>query len=460
MPSNNGRSSPIWVRLWVTWVAARDSLWFIPALFTVAAAALATLLIAEEQYQWLPWRLAATWLLGAGADGAQQVLSSIASGLITVTGVVFSVTIVALQLASSQYTPRLLRNFVADRVNQLVLGVFIGTFTYALLVLGVIQHTGRGHQPFVPQLAVLVAVILVLVSIGFLIYFINHAVASMRISIILDRVTKQTLEQIASNSAYQGEKLHPYDLVPPPWNMEQAAPVMAANAGYLTAVDARVLFQLGQEHQLTIRMECDVGQFLLPGQMLVTVVPAERLDDHTADIIQRAFVLGAERTPEQDIEFGIIEIADIAIKALSAAINDPTTAMHCIDRLSQILLALAQANPPPDLRSADGQAYFIGRHLPFERAVGLAFDQIQHYGASSPTIVNKLLAVLCHLIQLVPLKHRQPLIEQAHGLLEQAETTLALPFSRREIERLTKEFHLLCEVADRLDAAPNKDLLR
>jgi uncharacterized membrane protein len=443
MPVNSGRPGFIWMRLRMVWVFVRDSLWFIPALFTSAAAGLAVLLIVEERRQWLPWRLGSDWLLGAGAEGAQQILSAIASGLITVTGVVFSVTIVALQLASSQFTPRLLRNFTADRVNQLVLGVFIGTFTYALLVLGVIRHASPQSEEFVPQMAIVIAVMLVLVSIGFLIYFINHAAASIRISIILDRVARQTLRQIEINFSADKESLPCDDAEPMAWNEEAAVGIAAPEAGYLMVIDAQALFWLGYEKRLLIRMECDIGQFLLPGQMLASAAPAERLDEEAGRVIRKAFVLGPERTPEQDIEFGIIEISDIAVKALSAAINDPTTAMRCIDHLSQILLALGRADPPADVCGSGGQIYFIGRYLAFERAVGLAFKQIQHYGLANPTIMKKLLNALFLLIELVPAARRAPLLEQAELLLEEAASVIASPSGQRELVELAAEFQRL-----------------
>jgi len=307
---------------------------------------------------------------------------------------------------------------------------------------------------------VVVAVILVLVSIGFLIYFINHAAATMRVSVILDRVTRQTLEQISANSARRGEQQEDEPPESVAWDKEQAAPVVAAEAGYLTAVDSRPLFQLGHDRHLIIRMECDVGQFLLPGQMLASVLPAALLDEEVVRTIRQAFVLGSERTPEQDIEFGLIEISDIAVKALSPGINDPTTALHCIDRLGQLLLALAHAHPPPDLRNPSGRAHFIGRHLNFERALGLAFDQIQHYGISNPTIVKKLLAIMCHLIPLIPHAQRSAIIQQAEALLEAATVDITLTSSRREIDKLADEFHRLCETSSSEADKPAQDLFQ
>ena len=168
-------------RVQVLWVRARDSLWLIPGALTLLAVLLALgLTEAERAGLFGPLGLDPL-VFGGGAEGARGVLSAIAGGLITVTGVVFSVTIVALQLASSQFTPRVLRNFTADRVNQTVLGVFIATFTYALLVLRTIRSGDDAEPPFVPGLAVTLAVVLVLVSIGYLIFFINHSAHSIQV---------------------------------------------------------------------------------------------------------------------------------------------------------------------------------------------------------------------------------------------------------------------------------------
>ncbi|MBA2243389.1 MAG: DUF2254 domain-containing protein, partial [Gemmatimonadetes bacterium] len=170
-------------RLTMVWVKVRDSLWFLPALLTLLASGLAMLVVELEKRGVLALGDSDHWLLGGGAEGARGVLSAIAGGLITVTGVVFSVTIVALQLASSQFTPRVLRNFTADRSNQLVLGVFIGTFTYTLLVLRTVRSPTPDQEAFIPRIAVALAVGLVLLSIAFLIFFINHAARSIQVSV-------------------------------------------------------------------------------------------------------------------------------------------------------------------------------------------------------------------------------------------------------------------------------------
>jgi len=430
------------------WVRVRDSLWFVPTILTVFGALLAVTLVQMERQAVIPWTAEDDqWLLAGDADGSRQLLSAIVGGLMTVTGVAFSVTIVALQLASSQFTPRVLRNFTADRWNQVVLGVLIGTFTYAMLVLRGIRSAGPGAEEFVPRVAVTVGVALTLISIGWLIYFINHVASSMRIAFILDRVTGETLRHIRHYYS------RPYDpdldktfvgARPVP---EDAYVIANIEAGYLQAVDGVALTRLAERHRLHIEMACKAGEFLLADQALAYVRPADSVDDTVAESIREAFVVGQERTPEQDVEFGIIEIADIAVKALSPGINDPTTAIQCIDRLSQILRELGCRSPAWPERSEQGRGRFTPCFLEFERALGLAFDQIRHFGASNPRIAKKLVDSLAILIGVLPPQRHAALIEQAHAVLEDARNSTTACTPGRELQRLEQEFQRVCQAA-------------
>jgi uncharacterized membrane protein len=423
------------------WARARDSLWFVPS---VAALIGGVLAVAAVQ---IPTprpesRLAWVWLLGGGAEGARGVLTAIAGGLITVTGTTFSVTIVALQLASSQFTPRLLRSFVADRVNQAVLGVFIGTFTYTLLVLRTIHSTGSGAETFVPQVGVTVALVLLLVSIGALIVFVNHTAQSIQASVILRRETERTLAQIAAIFPQRvGEPARP---VPGPAATLPPGPpavVTAAESGYLQAVHAKALWRAAGHGRgggpVTVRMELHVGAFAFPGRPLASVWPAEAADDVVIGAIREALVLGPERTPEQDVEYGLMELSDIAVKALSPGINDPTTATHAIDRLTEVLAALATRERPDAARtSPDGRVHLLVRDTPFERAAGLAFDQIRHFGADNPAIAKKLLEALGGLGSVTPPAARAVLAVQVEAVARAARREIDDPVDRDGVERL------------------------
>jgi uncharacterized membrane protein len=396
------------LRLTTFWTAIRDSLWFIPAAFTLTAAAVAIGLVKfEASHDVTRWE-GGHWLIGGSVDGARAVLSTIAGSVVTVTGVVFSVTIVALQLASSQFTPRILRSFIADRSNQLVLGVFIATFTYTLLVLRVVRSIEEGEE-FVPQLAVSLSIVLSLVSIGFLIHFIHHAARSMQASVILDRLAGEALDQVRrlfpveigeSNGAASTAEEFPSG---------RSQVVVATSEGYLRAVDSKALFNLGESQKLTVAMVPEVGAFILEGTPLAHVWADGRLLDEVHQQVRRAFVLGPERTPEQDVGFVLLEISDMAVKSLSPGINDPTTAEHCIDRLAQILLALGKRRPPEPLRTEAGQLHFIARPLTFDAALEIAFGQVLHFGRETPTIVRKVQRTLESLQELLSFERREPL---------------------------------------------------
>jgi uncharacterized membrane protein len=435
-------------RVGLAWTSVRDGLWFIPSLAVLAAAGLAMLAVQIPTPR-PESRFASVWLFGGGAEGARGVLTAIAGSLITVTGTVFSVTIVALQLASSQFTPRLLRSFVADRVNQTVLGIFIGTFTYTLLVLRTIHSAAGGRETFVPQVGVTVALVLLLVSVGALIVFINHAAHSIQASVILHRETRRTLAQI--ETLFPERVGHP-DPEPERPCASAACPagppgvVRATEAGYLQAVHGETLWRAGEglgdgrhADAVTVRMELHVGAFAFPGKPLASVWPAHAADAVAAGI-RGAFVLGPERTPEQDVEFGLVEISDIAVKALSPGINDPTTAAHCVDRLTQLLAAIGSRPQPVAVRrSPDGRVRLLVRDTPFRRAAGLAFDQIRHFGAGNPAVAKKLLEALGDLAAVVPSDAREALAEQAEAVARAARRAIDDPSDLAAVERLAAQ---------------------
>jgi uncharacterized membrane protein len=412
-------------KLRAIWQDVRDSLWFVPAVLTAAGAGLAILMVELDSRGILPAGTEPIWLYTGSSAGARGVLTAIASGLITVTGVVFSVTIVALQLASTQYTPRVLRNFTADRASQVVLGVFIGTFTYALLVLRVV----RGEEPtglengeyFIPHLSIVVAVLLTLVSIGFLIFFIDHLARSIQASVIIERVTKETLGTIERRVSEEfGRPGHRDAGSATPAG--QGVVISAARSGYVQGIDADAVYELLRQDAYTVRLERNVGEFILPGTALATVWPATlSSDDAIAEHIREAFILGTERTPYMDVERGIIELVDIAVKALSPSINDPTTAVLCVDRLAELLLALARCDQPARVREHEGGGgVLILEGHEFERLVTISLDQIRHFGGGNPRFVVTMLDRLAELGRLLPRAARQPVARQAAALVRDA----------------------------------------
>ncbi len=431
------------------WRTVRESLWFLPAVLAVAAIVLAAITLAIDR-DLIDGGRSHLLIFSGGGDGARGVLTAIASGIITVTGVVFSITIIALQLASTQFTPRVLRSFMSDRVNQLVLGVFIGTFTYTLLVLRTVISSTDEYEGFVPSLSVTVSVALALVSIGFLIFFIDHAAQSIQASHVIERVHRETRRQVdhlfptgvgeagkAAADAPGARADRDRATAPPRPELPNSAPapVAVGHRGFIQGVDASALMRLASDRDIVVRMEPRLGDYVLPGEALASVWPAESLDAEIAGRIRQAFVLGRERTPVQDVERGIIELVDIALKALSPSINDPTTAMICIDRLADLLVVLGDREPPPRHRYDDDGALRLVLPRPdYDELATLALAQIRHFAAGQPAVIEHLLRMIGRMGALVVPARRAPLHGEAEAALAGARRAIQEPRDLARVE--------------------------
>ena len=426
-------------RFALAWARVRDGLWLIPSLAVICGVVLAmvTVFIPSPQPE---SRLARLWLFSGGTEGARGVLSVIAGSLITVTGTVFSVTIVALQLASSQFTPRVLGSFVADRVNQGVLGVFIGTFTYTLLVLRTIHSESQDRVAFVPQVGVTLALVLLLVSIGALIVFIDHAAQSIRASVVIQRETTRTRARIHELfPTHVGEPAE--EPSEPPLEVRgdgDPARVTAEEAGYLQSLHAAALWRLDVGEAiapLVVRMEVRVGEFVIPGIVIASVWPAARADAAVCAAVRGAFVLGQERTHEQDVEFGLVALSDIAVKALSPGINDPTTALQCVDRMTELVAELGRRRRPEDARTGgSGRVVLLARDTSYERALAIAFDQVRHYGADNPVVASRLIEALGKLATVAPIASLPALREQLVSVARAARRRVEDPFDLAQVD--------------------------
>jgi uncharacterized membrane protein len=347
------------------------------------------------------------WLYTFGPEGARAILSAIASSMITVAGLTFSITMLTLQLASSQFGPRLLRNFMRDRGNQVVLGTYLATFIYCLLVLRTVRGTEDSH--FVPHIAVAGGVLLALASIAVLIYFIHHVANAIRIETVLEELAAETRSAI--DRLYpkrMGRNLPTMDKAEPvsgpPSDFEQRVrTVPSPRGGYVQRVDADALMELAGKHDLVLRIEARPGKFVWDEQALLSAYPKEEVSDEVAEQLGSAFVLGAERTPEQDLEFSVRRIVEIAQRALSPGINDPTTALYCIDRLGQTFARLAERDAPSALRlDENGRVRVLTETTALEQLACPAFLAVARYGSADNDVSDKLLATLDALLQVIP----------------------------------------------------------
>jgi uncharacterized membrane protein len=317
------------------------------------------------------------------------MLTAIASSMITVAGTVFSVTIVALSLAATQYSPRVLRTFTSDHPTQMVLGAFVGIFVYCLIVLRTIR--GGDDPDFVPPLAVLGGLLLALVGIALLVYFIHHLAESIQASAIVSRIASATLDTI--------DRLFPEDLGRPDEAAARApawsgawTPISAAETGYIIRVDTDGLLRFARKLDRTIRMESAIGDFVIAGQALASVEGVQPLDAKLARKLNRHYSIDVQRTVEQDPGYGIQQIVDIACKALSPAMNDSSTAVLCIDRLTEILVRLARRRMPSPYRSAGANSYVVARGPEFADLVELAYQRLFSDGRDHELVLLHLLA--------------------------------------------------------------------
>jgi len=406
------------------WQEMLTSFWFVPAVVVIVAVGLAIGLIAVDVAVDLHGGERWPLVFGAGADGARGLLAAVASSMITVAGVVFSITIVALSLASSQYTSRVLRNFMRDRLNQTVLGVFVGIFAYCLVVLRTIR--GGDEGAFVPSLAVMGGLILAFVGIGFLIVFIHHISVSIQASSIIAAAASETIAAV--DRLFPEELGEGADEVPDGHTaifLEKRAwtPVPARKTGFIVSMDGDALLALARERGIIVRMERGIGEFVVEGAALVSV--SGGLDDEATDELNAVYVIGRDRTVYQDAGFGIRQIVDIALKALSPGINDSTTAVTCVDHLGAILGRLAARQIPAPHRLDRGELRVIARGPTFESLLAVAFDQIRQNAEGNVAVLAHLLEVLGIVAGRTANAHRwQALAHHAERVAETAERSV------------------------------------
>jgi uncharacterized membrane protein len=416
------------LRKW--WATTRDSLWFVPTIWVVVCAGLAFVMIGIDGAT-PDFATDYPLVFGGGADGARGLLSSIAGSMITVAGVTFSITLVALQLASSQFSPRVLRNFMSDRPTQIVLGSFIGTFTYAILVLRSIRGEEIDGGAFVPSLAVTVAILLALVALAMLVYFIHHIATRIQIATIIATIADDTTAHIAAewkDRADAGSGEHE-DAVPP----EEASIVSARQSGNLQLVDLDGLEAVAEELALVVRLEARPGEWVQEHAPLFSVWPATAANDEVAGRLIDRLTLGDQRSIEQDAAFGIRQLVDVALRAISPSINDPTSAADCIQRLGQILVAAGMREQPARcVHDDDGRLRILVPRRGYDELVELTFDQLRAYGHGKADVLVTILDTLSTVGSALPVARRRALQRQAH-LIGEGASAIPIEADRRRV---------------------------
>jgi uncharacterized membrane protein len=418
-----------WSKLWA-------SFWFVPTLIVAGSIGLAMVLVevpSTRSAQWL-----ARWprLFGASAEGASGMLSTIAGSMMTVVGITFSMTLVALVMASSQYTSRILRNFLRDRVTQVVLGILTGIFAYCLIVLRTIRSGDEGG--FVPSLAVFFAVVLAMGGIGVLIFFIHHIAASIQASSIIASVANETMvavDRLFPETLGQGPPDGDEDQALLPLREQHWQTVLAQRNGYIQSVDNVALLRLAREHKTIVRMERGIGDFVVHDTTLASLALEVPADNETIAAVRAAYSIDRYRTVRQDCAFGIRQIVDMALRALSPSVNDTTTAVMCVDYLQAILARLASREIPSSHRCEDGELRIIAVGPTFAGLLAESFDQIRGSASGNLGIMLRMLGSLQTIASLAASPSRRRVLrEQVECIAELAERTIESPHDRARFE--------------------------
>ncbi|MEO0530545.1 MAG: DUF2254 domain-containing protein [Planctomycetota bacterium] len=383
------------MRTWLTnrWIACYQSFWFVPGLFLLLGIALA--LVTPQVDRWVAVSLPA-WIR-TGETAARATLSALCGAMFTVTGVVFSTTCVALSITSSQLGPRLLRSFLSQQITQVTLGVCLATSVYCLILLRWIDKFDGAV--FVPELSLLAASGLAIASLLLIVYFLHRVAHAMQAQSVASSVADDLDASIA--------RLYPEEVGQPPkesddppdWQQAwdrfdegETDTVEACSSGYVQAVDGDTLLHAADRLDAEFRLLKRPGDFLRVGDALLDIRPADVLDDSTTAELQRCFLTGSSRTNQQDIECSVNELVEIAVRALSPGVNDPFTAITCVDRLSGALCQLANRKIPSGLRAnSDGELRVVIKPRAFGDVVDAAFDQVRQHAQGDVAVTLRLL---------------------------------------------------------------------
>jgi uncharacterized membrane protein len=361
-----------------------------PLLISVALGALGAGLSSLEERlpvlsAWIP-----TLLFPSRADPqiAQIILSTIAESIMTVVSIVFAILLMTLTLASMQFSPRILLSFVKDRVTQWTLGVFLGTFVYCVAALPAARSL---PQPFAPVATVTCAMLLAVACVAWLIFFIHHISQAISVNHIVDRIARETEGVIDDIMPSARRYAHEPEGVPFDSNKRERL-VESALSGYIRYIDTGRLLDLAKTFKLRVRLLRRVGHFVPAGVALFGVSPEERADPERVRQLRAAFEIGPTRTMQQDVEFGVIQIVDIGLKAISSAINDPSTAITCVDQLGRILIRFVSRDAPVSLLCDPPHVVrVIVPWIGTEKLLDTAFDQIRHYSAADIAVSLRIL---------------------------------------------------------------------
>jgi uncharacterized membrane protein len=415
----------------------RTNLWLVPTALILLAGALFAGTHALDRAAYDGSLRLPSFVISGSPDAARQILTAIAAAVVTVVTLVFSITIVTLTLASTQFGPRMLRNFIRDRITQLTLGSFVATFVFAILALVSIRPGAHGE--FVPHLSVTVTMVLVVLDVLVLVVFIDHIARSIQLPQVIASIASDLTRAIDADARSSqavgvkagpslGELLVRLD--------EDSAVVRAPRSGYLQFVRIERLLGVAAGSGAVIRLLHRPGHFVVEGEPLADVWPGAAAGE-VARSLGGAHATGPHRTLTQDLSFAVDQLVEIAIRALSPAVNDPFTAIACIDWLGDAMCKIAERwSPRVVYRDGTGRVRVIARPISFERLIARAHEKIRQASRGMPAVMIRQLDALTKVMShTISAEQRAVLLAQGEMILRSAEESVPEPSDREDVRR-------------------------
>jgi uncharacterized membrane protein len=374
----------------------KTTFWFVPVLIIIFSILLSLGVVYLDSTVNLPQNKITRLFLVNSSDSARSILSTISGAMIGVAGTVFSVTLVALTLASSQFGPRLIKNFMYVRLNQVVLGSYISTYLYCLLVLTAIKE---GDYTFIPALSILVAIFAAMANIILLIIFIHRIAISIQADKVISEISRFISTQVKTlfpaKMGEESESEKSPDIIAIKSDYSKTVSVKSHQSGYLQYIDSETLMKNITRNNALLELHFRPGGFLVEGLEIGLLHSNEKIEKEEVDKILKQLVIGSTKTQQQDLEFSIHQMVEIAVRALSPGVNDPYTAIACIDNLTSTMSYLATIKLPSKYRFDDeNNLRVIADTMDFEGILDAAFNQIRQFSAGSTAVIIRLMEAL------------------------------------------------------------------
>lgn len=419
-------------RLKDLWIELHGSFWFLPVVIVILSMALAMSLIEIDVRH--SYKLVENWprVFGAGAEASRGMLSTIANAVVSMMTVSFSMTLVTLALASSQYSSRILKNYMKSQLTQLTLGIFAGIFTYCLIVLRTIRGTDAIN--FIPRISVLFGFFLAIIGVGTLVLFIHHIASSIQASTILANIFKDTT--LAVEKLFQNNSNEPNE-----FEMEEKfndfnQAILSNKTGYIQSVDEHALKNFAARHNCIFKMTCGIGEFVSNCMPLLEVSGEKKLTPKETKKAHDFFTIKSFRSIEQDPLFGIRQIVDIALKALSPGINDTTTAIMCIDYIVAIMVICCRNKIRSKLLIVNGEVRIIAKTPDFKLILNQAFDQIRCNSRNNATVIKCLLLGHDKMLSFTADELKREILVKEKQKISDVINSVEFDFERSEIRSL------------------------